>query len=180
MTPLTTAARELHELTASLAKHKEAATVEETRLRGEIEQRHKILELSAAGIDLDKVALARTILYVRGSYSRGGSEKASVIQDAIKQLASGQPVRPIYSDLWRQYFGTKDYDRWSGQRTDCDYGCGPRHGSIVFAVGITSETRTARTQSSLTPDEIEAAIYFLSNIARIQAAEDAARNATAA
>lgn len=168
---LTTAARELHELSADLTAHIESAKKEEARLRAEIRQRRSVLELSASGIDLDKVNLAKTIVFVRGTYARGGDDRASVIADAIKQFATGVPPRAVYGDLWSVAFGTKSYDRWYGQRTDCEYGCGPGHGSIIFQVGILDQVRKSRTHADLTPDEIEAVIYFLTNLERVQAAE---------
>ena len=167
---LTTAVREMHDLKSALAAHLEASKAEEARLRGEIRHRAEILDMSASGIDLEKVALAKTIVYVRGTYARGGDERASVIADAVKQLATGAPIRAVYGDLWRVAFGTKSYDRWHGQRTDCEYGLGPRHGSIIFQVGLVEGVRNNRTHSDLTPEEIEAAIYYLTNLERVQAA----------
>jgi hypothetical protein len=176
-TNLTTTARELHELTAALKSHEEAAKIEAARLRGEINRRQTLLNLASEGLDPEKIALARTILFVRGTYERGGDDRASVMADAIKQLATGEPVRAHYADLWRVGFGTKSYDRWHGQRTDCEYGMGPSHGSLIFQVGINSDVRESRKQADLTPEEIEACIYFLGSLARIQAAESAARAA---
>lgn len=180
MTNLTTAARELHELGAALAAHIEQSKREEAALREEIRKRREILDMSASGIDLEKVALAKTILSVSGTYAKGGDERASVKADAIKQLATGIPIREIYGDLWRVAFGTKSYDRWHGQRCDCEYGMGPRHGSLIFQIGLRDSVRKTRKHSDLTPEEIEAAIYFLTNIERIQAAEADAKAAAVA
>jgi len=177
---LTTAAREMHELSAKLAAHIDGAKREEASLREEIRKRREILEMSASGIDLEKIALARTILFVRGTYAKGGDDRASVKADAIRQLATGEPVRQVYGDLWRVAFGTKSYDRWHGQRCDCEYWCGPRHGSLIFQIGILDSVRESRAQGDLTADEIEAAIYFITNIERIQAAEAEAKALAAA
>lgn len=180
MKSLTIAAREIHELNAALAVHIDNAKREEARLREEIRQRRSILEMSAAGIDFDKVALAKTILTVRGTYADGGADRASVVSDAVKQLATGKPVREHYGDLWRVFFGTKSYDRWYGQRCDCEYGYGPSYGSIIFDVGLTDAVRQSRTHADLTSDEIEACIYYLTNLERVQTAEAEARAKAAA
>ena len=178
-TDLTTAAREAHQLRGALAAHVETATAEEKRLREEIRKRETILSMAEGGVDADKVTVARTVVYAT-DYSRGGEDRNSVRQDAIKQFATGEPVRKYYGDLWKFFFGTKNYDRWVGQRSDCEYGYGPKHGSTCFEIGITKETRE-REQTDLTPDEIEAVIYFLVNLDRIQTAEkQASESANAA
>lgn len=175
-TPLTIAARELHGLNDALAAHLKAAKHEEERLRNEIRKRQEILKLTEAGIDFEKVKLARTVIYA-GDYSQGGTDRASCVSDAIKQLSTGMKVG--CSGLWYEYFGTKNYDRWNGQRSDHSYGYGPRHGSICFAIGLNHEVR-GRDPKVLTDEETEAAIYFLLNLERIQAVEkDAAQSSKA-
>lgn len=37
----------------------------------------------------------------------------------------------------KQFFGIKNYAAFGDQREDCIYGCGPRHGDIVFRIGRT-------------------------------------------
>lgn len=169
---LTTVAHEMYHLKDELARHEAAAKAEADRLRAEINSRAKVLSLASEGLDHEKIALAHKVIEVRGSFERGGDDRSSVIQDAIRQLATGKPGDG-YLDLWRQYFGTKSYDRWHGQRSDHPYFYGPSHGSIIFSVGLTELVRK-RDPRQLTPEETEAAIYLLVNLARIQAAERAA------
>jgi hypothetical protein len=177
---LTQAAANLATLQNALARHIEAAKQEEARIRAEIQKCRQVLNFSAEGIDFDKVALAKTIINVSGRYASGGTDRASVVSDAIRQLSTGEPIRPYYGDLWRISFGTKNYAHWIGQRSDHEYGCGPRHGSVVFSVGLTRDVRERRNHADLTPDEIEAAIYYLTNLERVQAAEEVARVQAAA
>jgi hypothetical protein len=177
---LTTAAKELHGLRLDLQKHLDEATKQETFLRGQIQARVNVLESAADGIDHDKVTLAKTVLSIRGTYAKAGEDRKSVISDAVKQLSTGEPARPHYGDLWQYYFGTKSYDRWHGQRSDHPYHMGPGHGSIIFSVELTDRVRKNRTHADLTADEIEAAIYYLMNLERVQAAEQRAREAAAA
>lgn len=168
---LTTAAQEMHQLRQRLEQHLVDAKKGEDELRRQIRERANILASAEQGLDLEKIALAKTVINIRGAYDRAGEDGASVIHDAIKQLATGEPIRQFYGDLWSHYFGTKNYDRWSGQRSDHQYGYGPGHGSICFEVGIVRDVRKNRKQSELTPEEIEAAIYYLTNIQRVQDAE---------
>lgn len=171
--PLTTAITNIEDAKAELAEHEKAAAERSLELRRIIATNREILTLSASGIDQEKLAAAERILSIRGSYAKGGQDKASCVSAAIKQLATGKPDGP-YHDLWRQYFGTKSYEHWHGQRCDCEYGCGPRHGSIIFAIELTRDARS-RAQADLSPDEIEAAIYYLNNLERIQEARQLAK-----
>lgn len=177
---LTTAAKEMHQLRKDLAAHIEDAKKRDAALREQIRVRATVLSSAVEGLDMEKITLAKTVVYVRGAYERAGEDRASVISDAIKQLATGEPNRAVYGDLWHRYFGTKNYDRWSGQRSDHEYMCAPRHGSICFAVGLTDEVRDTRQQGDLTAAEVEAAIYYLTNIQRVQEAERKAREQAAA
>lgn len=166
---LTEAARATSEAAAALSAHLESAKVEEIRLRGIIRDAEAVLLSTEAGLDAEKIALGKTVIYVT-DYTRGGQDRASCVSAAVKQLATGVPIRLHYGDLWKCYFGTKNYEGWIGQRSDHEYGYGPRHGSICFEVGLTRGARE-RKQADLTAEEIEAAIYVLLNVERIQAAE---------
>ena len=163
---LTQTVREMHDLRAKLKAHEEAAAAQSASIRREISVRAKIMETATEGLDPSKVGLAETVLRIRGSYARGGEDRASVIQDAIRQIATGQPARQTYSDLWVTYLGTKNYAHWQGQRCDGPYGTGPKHGWVVFAVEFTGTIRKRDTKE-LTPDEAEAAIYYLTNLQRV-------------
>lgn len=88
--------------------------------------------------------------------------RLAVVNAAIDDLATAKDL------LKREYFGLKNYDRFSNQRTDCEYGMGPRHGHITFRVGMTDE---ARRYPGLTIEQRDDAIYYLRNLARIQRAE---------
>ena len=177
---LTAAAQEMYSLKKKLEDHLASSKKREEEIRSQIRQRANILSSAVEGVDLDKVNLAKTVIYVKGAYERAGEDRNSVIYDAIKQLATGLPTRAAYGDLWSYYFGTKNYDRWSGQRSDHPYWMGPGHGSICFEVGIVESVRKSRKQADLTAAEVEAAIYYLTNIQRVQEAErKAAQQATA-
>jgi len=171
-TTLTVAAREINELQSELKAHRVSSEHREARIKEEIRKCSEVLRASAEGIDNDTVKLAKTVLNI-SDYAKGGKERASCVSDAIKQLSTGDPIRQTYSDLWVTYFGTKNYDRWSGQRSDHQYNYGPRHGGICFSVGLTKSVRS-RDPRALSAEETEAAIYYLVNLERIQAYEKAA------
>lgn len=168
--------REMHATKAALAEHETSAKRRGDELRRKIQDLDLVAEAVGDGLDLAKIEAARKVIEVRGRYEHAGTDRRSVITDAIKQLVTGEPIRAYYGDLWRVAFGTKNYDRWSGQRSDHEYGYGPRHGSTVFSVGLASDVRK-RDPRELTPDEVEAAVYYLTNLERFQAAESKAKEA---
>jgi len=138
----------------------------EAKIAARIRHYAEKIELGHADLDPEKVALAETIIVV-SDYHKGGAEWYSCVRDAIKQFSTGERVGP-YKDLWKEFFGTKDYARWIGQRCDCAYGYGPRHGSIVFRIAVRDEVRKTRKQSDLTPEEVEAVLHYLYNLKEIQ------------
>jgi hypothetical protein len=172
MSSLTSTVLELVHLETELKNHLEQSKAREAELTGAILTRKAHLNLNEAGLDTDKIALAETIIRIRGWDQRSG-EWENCREDAIRQLATGV-TKNSYTDLWQRFFGVKDYAQWSGQRCDCEYGYGPSHGHITFAIGLTDETRQ-RDAKQLTPEETEAAIYYLINQDAIQKARKAAK-----
>lgn len=168
---LTATIQKISALRADLSAHEAEAKARADAIRAEIVALSRALALDGAMLDEGKIALARTVVYVRGHYSKAGEDRASVIQDAISFFASGP--KP-YKDLRQGYFGTKNYDRWSGQRSDHPYWAGPSHGSICFAVGLTND---ARKRDEFSADEVEACLYLLTRVEAIQSAEASAKAA---
>jgi hypothetical protein len=138
-----------------IADHDEAATAERKRLEKALSDVRHQIGCAKAGLDNDRISNALEIIKVRGSYARGGQERGSVIRDAVDWLATGKCA--AYRGLDQMDFGTKNYDRWSGQRSDHEWG-GPAHGSIVFQIGLKDRT------APLTDEQRSDAIYFLLNI----------------
>lgn len=81
-------------------------------------------------LDLDRIDVARKIIHIHydGRGLRG--EDMSVVIDAITDAAND------FTKLRNGYFGTKNYDGYVHQRSDHSYRHGPRHGSIVFSIGL--------------------------------------------
>ena len=152
--------RNIEYLTRLLAEHTARAASENVRLKSLIADQKTILLRSEAGLDQEKITLAETIVYA-GTYENGGSDRNDARQDAIKWFATGKGG---HRGLKYEYFGTKNYDCWRGQREDHGYGMGPRHGSMCFEIGLKREAR----ERDLSDEEREAAIYYLVNLERIQ------------
>lgn len=160
---LAEAVRTIGILNAQLAEHEGAAAIETNRLRSLIAEQKIILERTATGLDLDKIALAETVIYAT-TYDNGGEDRDSVVRDAIKKIAAGIPMGEEYCNLRTHSFGTKNYDRWQGQRSNHPYGMGPRHGWLCFQVGLWPDAR----DRDLTEAECDACIYYLLNLREIQ------------
>lgn len=106
------------------------------------------------GVDLVKIQLAEHVIFVSGSDQLYGDDSRAV-RDAIADLAQNRGA-----NLRKGYFGTKNYDRWSHQGVGLTrYGYGPKHGAIVFSVGIVPTMREGARE--LKDEEIEAALYLL-------------------
>ncbi|CAH2606465.1 conserved protein of unknown function (plasmid) [Rhodovastum atsumiense] len=159
---------------SALADHEAQAAAVSRQLRTRIGELQTEIRCLEAGIDLAKVALAETVLYVHGEFDRAGEDRDGARQDAINWFAACQPATG-YGSLRHEYFGTKSYDRWRGQRSNHEYGYGPRHGSIIFEIGLLASAR----KRDLTADEREAAVYYLVHLSAIQAAAKAAKQGAA-
>ncbi|MEE3504877.1 hypothetical protein QN399_01120 [Pseudomonas sp. 10C3] len=140
-----------------LARHKATSD----GFKAELTETNRLISASADGIDLDALKLAESVLEVRGSYDKAGDDRSRALQKAIDDLATGA------QSLRKAYVGTKSYAHWHGQFIECSYGMGPSHGSVIFSIGI----RRSQLGRDLTEPEIEAALYYLRSLQRIQSAE---------
>ncbi len=115
-------------------------------------ERQKALLLSS--LDIDKINLGEHVLSVQMHEAIQGDDP-ECIDETISELANNAGER-----LFAARNSTKDYDRWSHQGCGwMGYFCGPRHGSVVFSIGISRPLR--ENPRPLTKDEIDAAIYLL-------------------
>lgn len=84
-----------------------------------------------------------------------------VVDAAIADLTAGATI------LREQYIGVKNYEGFIHQREDHKYGFGPRHGSIVFSVGLTQAARKRLADGGeLTNEETDAVIVYLHNLVK--------------
>jgi hypothetical protein len=109
-------------------------------LRGKLEPVEVAIRVAEAGFDPVQFSLARAILIVEWGLDARGARRQDpeirpVVEAAIEELRKGG------GRLRRAYFGLKQYEGWSAQREDHDYGFGPRHGSIWFKIGMSEQYR---------------------------------------
>lgn len=155
----------------------QAATKEWERQRdgilSEIRICQELIEQAKSGLDDAKILHAEHVIYAGGKFGPIGDDAATV-QEAIADIAAGCPK------LRHEYFGTKNYDRWTHQRSNHTYGYGPSHGSIVFEIGLPGPVRDRlRNGGELTPEEKDAAIYYLLNLGPILKAKASAKELVA-
>lgn len=120
------------------------------------------------GFDSERINKALEMVKVAGSFERGGEDRHSALNDAISDIAHGGKI------IVREFFGTKNYAQWGGQRCDCEYGMGPRHGAIVFAIGLRDEYRKSLRRhdgfyEQIPEEDRDTMIYFLRNLEEYEA-----------
>lgn len=122
----------------------------------ELKRLEKLGTLTDVKIDLDKIQIAENILRI------GGNPTGKNLHlRAIEKIANN----PEY--LQRNYIGNKSYEAFY-QECNCEYGYGPRHGSIVDRIEISTNAR----KNGMTDDEKDACIYYLTNIEKIKKLSD--------
>lgn len=134
---------------------------EKKEIEDKIKEHHNVIAQYMDNLDISKIKTAEKILEVKGRLDENPSEQFNVIKDAINDIINGG------EGLWTQYFATKYYDSFYHQRCDNPYGHGPKHGYITFAVGLSKGIRE-REHKFLFEHEIEACVYYLTNLAAIQ------------
>ena len=123
---------------------------------GEIKKSAEAVEIFQSGLELDRVEIAESVIYAIGEFGYGDDFR--VVRKAIDDVAAGCPI------LRNEYLGTKNYDRWHHQEIQYRYGYGPRHGDVVFEIGLKNP------KQELTDEQQEAVIYYLLNLAKIREA----------
>ncbi len=114
------------------------------------------------GIDMERIDRAKKIIYVQGRVlgvrhgmrpdENRNNVRGKAVEDAKHDLCNACPK------MYGAYIGVKNYDSFGDQREDHNYGMAPRHGHIVFQIGLTKEART----NKVCGNEAEDALYFLS------------------
>lgn len=183
MTDLTTLYRQLDALRNT---RRQAVEDHEAAVRAfdrEIADIQRTILQASAGLDTAAIKRGEAVLDINGKatevrngmhsdQNRRGVRKGAV-ESAKTDLARNSGAR-----LAGEYVGVKNYDGFGDQREDHRYGMGPRHGSIVFRIGLQDDVRARlRDGGSLTPQEIEDALYLLTVLPMI---EEAQKNGEAA
>jgi len=102
------------------------------------------------GYNLNLLSVAEENLVVEGIQKYYDQENVvSCLNDAIRDISNGVVF------LRKQFFGCKNYSQFICQRCDCEYGYGPKHGDIVFSIGLKNKNE------KFTENEIESMLYYL-------------------
>lgn len=159
-------AKKVFEARKQVAAERERHERESARLKADVDEAARLYQIALNGLSVDMVSIAESVISVRGAYDRSG-DQPRVVLDFIKWLATGECG--YYSNPKAQYLGTKNYDRWNSQRCDCEYGMGPRHGSVNFAIELKREYR--QDGAEMSAEQRDACIYYLENLSSIQSAK---------
>lgn len=166
------------EIAKEKGRHEETIQGYQSRLKAVLES----LEAVSSGLDLAQIDLAETVLAVRGAVDSvrlndtrsNRSCRSNAVREAVNwftHLDDPDSVEALrVKNMHKYYLGVKNYDGFGDQGSDCEYGYGPRHGSIVFSIGL----RRDRIGSEISYDERNACIYYLRNLSKVQAAKNAA------
>jgi len=121
------------------------------------------------GLDAARINHARDIIRIQGratdichgSYDDQNRKhtRRDAVEYAKRVIADGG------EKLASEYVGVKNYEGFGDQREDHKYGYGPRHGDIVFSIGLSKQARARE----LTNSEIEDALYLLNALPEIEA-----------
>lgn len=165
-TPILDTMQKAEVVRRAIVAERERHDAEIMRLQKEHRELLTRMAISERGLDQDKIDLARRVIRITGSFERAGDDRELVRREAMQWLS--QPAQRIR--LFHNYIGTKSYDRWHGQRVSPPYYRVPTHGTVIFSIGLTDAVRD-RVPQELTDDEIEAALYVLSRLESVQAAQ---------
>ena len=127
---------------AEILKHK--AFLDECALQASELKRQKGILMKS--LDLDRIKIAESILYVKGLKDEF-DERCTL--RAIKDIASGG------NGIKEYYHGVKDYAHFIHQGSSHKYGYGPKHGTIVYSIGL------RKPGYEMTDAETEDCLYYL-------------------
>jgi hypothetical protein len=107
--------------------------------------------------DVAKYNLGKKFILISGAIDLKYPGRRECFEKAICDIADCHNIGTELR-LRSHYFGTKDYSGFYDQREDHYYGMRPKHGHIVFSVGM---TQFGRAQEVYTADELEAMLYYI-------------------
>ncbi|HHX31451.1 MAG TPA: hypothetical protein GX712_02540 [Bacteroidales bacterium] len=146
-----------------LSQKTEAFKKEQAKLNSEIQELLRLENVAHNGLDLDKIQIAEKLIWIRGNPFGKTSDVTKFGGIVIAECA----IIDIAEDCKKmrtQFFGNKKYEGFY-QRCDCEYGYGPRHGSIVDRIGLIDK------EHQFTDDEKDACIYYIKNYNAVKEAK---------
>jgi hypothetical protein len=137
----------------------ESFETNKNKLISEINGLKRIEDIAQNNIDIIKVQLAETILNIHGDPY--GKADITFNSPVIAELAINDIANNCLH-MKTKYFGNKKYEGYY-QRSNHEYGFGPKHGTIVDEIGLKSNVRNRE----LTDDEKDACIYYIKNYMKL-------------
>lgn len=126
-----------------------------------IERADYIIRIAESGFDADQLVIAQRVVNVKWIGPTGLRRDTNEVHACFN--SARQAVREGGAVLLTSYLGVKAYDQFASQAVTCQYGYGPRHGSVWFSIGLQPEY-WARAEKPLTEDEILAAVSYLTAV----------------
>ena len=125
-------------------------------LRAQKKELKTKLQYEINEINSNRIDNAKRFIYIEGLKNFGVGETRLCVDEFISDL-----VNDNYKIL-KEYYGCKDYDRFSCQQSNHRYGFGPAHGNIVFSIRATQDFR----EGMITPNEKDKndILYMLENV----------------
>lgn len=116
----------------------------------------RLKEMDLTGLDNKRTLEAENILIIRQREALYKDDQWA-ISEAIKDILND------FNNLKTSYIGTKNYDGWNHQGVNwTEYGYGPRHGSIVFSIGMKESAR--KVKFMFNDYQKSCCIYLLENL----------------
>jgi hypothetical protein len=142
------------EILEILEKERLRHACEMERLQTELLSVRAECNMILQNLDVERMRRGEKLIGVTGDPNT--ENRKHVVREAIVEISKGG------GRLKEVYLGTKNYAHFIDQPTESAYGFVPKHGHVVFRIGL----RGPREQ--LSPNEIEDAIYYLSNLEKLQ------------
>lgn len=129
------------------------------QIRSEVAELDRLEKLFCDDTNIHFIQIAESVLYCHGDVT-------ARVDGRILTEAAALDIATGCKHLRDKYFGNKRYSAYY-QSTDCNYGYGPSHGSIVDEIGLKNPSK------ELTDTEKQACIYYLKNYSKIHQAKAA-------
>jgi hypothetical protein len=125
-------------------------TSESNKLISKINELRRLESLNKVGLDTDRIQKAETLIKVYGDIYTISEPPKSIAELAIEDIAYD------CKHLCKEFYGNKRYESFY-QRSDHQYGFGPKHGSIVDYIGL------RKPNINLSDEDKNNCIYYLQN-----------------
>lgn len=125
-------------------KHK----IEIAKIKEERRELERLKVIYMQGVDMAKILISERCLEFKSGFNRFNE---NIINMAINDISLKR------DEMREEYFGIKDYAHFRGQEVQCKYNYGPKHGHVVFRVGLTPSA----IKNGLSDEERNACLYYL-------------------